>query len=150
VTGDASLCQHAAHAGCQREAVQSRHEEPRQAHRGHQHGVICRRRLAGASHTLSSTRLRVPGLSSQHKCRRLLPPPLAFAAYDALAALTAVHFQAACAGVRAARGTLRAAADDVQRNISVVTQTRRKQGYLTLMEVCLKLQKAKNLQQSLK
>jgi syndetin len=58
--------------------------------------------------------------------------------------------QAAYAGVRAARGTMKAAADDVQRNISVVTQTRRKQGYLTLMEVCLKLQKAKNLQKSLR
>ncbi|KXZ47615.1 hypothetical protein GPECTOR_34g774 [Gonium pectorale] len=51
---------------------------------------------------------------------------------------------------RSSRSTLKAAAEEVQRNMRVVGQTRRKQSYMELMEVISKIKRARDLQHSLK
>ena len=51
---------------------------------------------------------------------------------------------------KGSRQSLRTAAEEVQRNMRVVGQTRRKQAYMELMEVCMKIKRATSLQQSLK
>ncbi|GIL58297.1 hypothetical protein Vafri_13375 [Volvox africanus] len=51
---------------------------------------------------------------------------------------------------RSSRATLKAAAEEVQRNMRVVGQTRRKQSFMELMEVISKIKRARDLQHSLK
>ncbi|KAG2485571.1 hypothetical protein HYH03_015735 [Edaphochlamys debaryana] len=51
---------------------------------------------------------------------------------------------------RSGRATLKAAAEEVTRNIRVVGQTRRKQAYMELMEVVTKIKRARDLQNTLK
>lgn len=48
------------------------------------------------------------------------------------------------------RASLKRACNDVQRLMKVTAQTRRKQGYMELLEVCVKVQRAKDLQQSVR
>ncbi|PNH02757.1 hypothetical protein TSOC_011227, partial [Tetrabaena socialis] len=51
---------------------------------------------------------------------------------------------------RAGRATLKAAAEEVARNMRVAGQTRRKQSYMELMEVITKIRRARDLQHLLK
>jgi hypothetical protein len=51
---------------------------------------------------------------------------------------------------RSSRATLKAAAEEVQRNLRVVGQTRRKQSFMEVMEVISKIKRARDLQHSLK
>ncbi|KAG2448902.1 hypothetical protein HYH02_006250 [Chlamydomonas schloesseri] len=51
---------------------------------------------------------------------------------------------------RSSRASLKAAAEEVQRNMRVVGQTRRKQAYMEMMEVVSKIKRARDLQHLLK
>ncbi|KAG2432824.1 hypothetical protein HXX76_008558 [Chlamydomonas incerta] len=51
---------------------------------------------------------------------------------------------------RSSRASLKAAAEEVQRNMRVVGQTRRKQAYMEMMEVVSKVKRARDLQHLLK
>jgi hypothetical protein len=58
--------------------------------------------------------------------------------------------KAALATTRAARATTRLAGDEVQRHLRVAGQTRRKQSYMQLMDVIMKIKQARDLQKSLR
>lgn len=58
--------------------------------------------------------------------------------------------KAALATTRSSRAGMRQAADEVQRHLRVAAQTRRKQSYMQLMEVVLKVKAAKDLHKSLR
>lgn len=51
---------------------------------------------------------------------------------------------------RTTRTSLKQAGDEVMRNLRVAGQTRRKQGYLELLEVCMKIKRARELQATLR
>lgn len=51
---------------------------------------------------------------------------------------------------RTGRATLKQSGEEVMRNLRVAGQTRRKQGYMALMEVCVKIKRLRQLQQALK
>lgn len=65
-------------------------------------------------------------------------------------ALVEDDLKAAFLVTKSIRSALKFSAENVQRFIRVTEQTKRKQGYMEMLDVCTKLQKAKDLQKSLK
>eukprot|EP00195_Chlamydomonas_chlamydogama_P017399 CAMPEP_0202911778 /NCGR_PEP_ID=MMETSP1392-20130828/55880_1 /ASSEMBLY_ACC=CAM_ASM_000868 /TAXON_ID=225041 /ORGANISM="Chlamydomonas chlamydogama, Strain SAG 11-48b" /LENGTH=239 /DNA_ID=CAMNT_0049602407 /DNA_START=52 /DNA_END=768 /DNA_ORIENTATION=- len=51
---------------------------------------------------------------------------------------------------RTSRSGLKQAGEEIMRNLRVTGQTRRKRGYMELLEVCMKIKRARDLQQLLK
>jgi hypothetical protein len=58
--------------------------------------------------------------------------------------------KAALATARTARDSVRASGVEVQRHLRVTSQTRRKQSYMQILEMVLKVQQAKDLQKLLR
>ena len=84
-----------------------------------------------------------------HKLAKLLPEFLS-AARKKLCLHLPACVQAAYAGTKAARELLALVKSDVQINIKVAKQTKRKHAYVRLLEVLLKLQQTYSLHTALK
>lgn len=64
--------------------------------------------------------------------------------------LFSTSLQAAHVICKGTRSQLRMAAEDVQRQIKVITTTRKKQAYMEVLEVANKMKKVQDLQQALR
>ncbi len=71
---------------------------------------------------------------------------------EGIAAVASVEddIKAAFMIARTSRASLKQAGDEVMRNLRVVGQTQRKQNYLELLTVCLKVKRVHDLQKTLK